>query len=359
MGPELSSIPPHEGRLLQLADAASEALNVPNAFLLELDSAASGASAFVTDRDLLHHATAAPSAHRNRSDFTQTADIEQHELAMDEAIRASNQAARNSHTTGAQAASHLAAAEASTTVPSEAAAKDKHTVSERVEEALGESQGIGYISGEEILGLVGLSAAADPTANASHTDTKALGHSPSNSSQSANRTPGQDPGFTSTSIPPASPVCAMHPDLPIPGSDIAPADKDRCYAHPHIYKNNNYLNDSYYMLYHHDIPTTHPHPAFTWGDISRFATVSHKMRRKEPVTVTFVGGSVSSSYCQNPSVTCWVAPVSAWLQEINPAVQIINNAVGGTTSRTTAECFDAMVGKDADLIFLEYSYNDR
>ena len=50
------------------------------------------------------------------------------------------------------------------------------------------------------------------------------------------------------------------------------------------------------------------------------------MRRKDPVRDT---------------------PVSAWLQKHNPAVQIINNAVGGTTSRTTAECFDAMVGKDA------------
>ena len=121
----------------------------------------------------------------------------------------------------------------------------------------------------------------------------------------------------------------------------------------------NYLNDSYYMLYHHDLPTSHPRPAFSWGDLSRLARVSHKMRRNNPVTVTFVGGSVSSSYCQNPSVTCWVAPVSDWLRKQNPQVQIINNAVGGTTSRTTAECFDAMVGKDADLIFLEYSYNDR
>lgn len=63
--------------------------------------------------------------------------------------------------------------------------------------------------------------------------------------------------------------------------------------------------------------------------------------------------------CRNPSVTCWVKPVSDWLQHQNPNVKIINNAVGGTTSRTTAECFDAMVSKDADLIFLEYSYNDR
>ena len=63
--------------------------------------------------------------------------------------------------------------------------------------------------------------------------------------------------------------------------------------------------------------------------------------------------------CREPAVTCWVKPVSDWLQEQNPNVKIMNNAVGGTTSRTTAECFDAMVSKDADLVFLEYSYNDR
>lgn len=51
--------------------------------------------------------------------------------------------------------------------------------------------------------------------------------------------------------------------------------------------------------------------------------------------------------------------MAEWLQQQNPNVKIINNAVGGTTSRTTAECFDAMVSKDADLVFLEYSYNDR
>ena len=63
--------------------------------------------------------------------------------------------------------------------------------------------------------------------------------------------------------------------------------------------------------------------------------------------------------CREPLVTCWVKPVSEWLQQQNPNVKIMNNAVGGTTSRTTAECFDAMVSKDADLVFLEYSYNDR
>ena len=44
---------------------------------------------------------------------------------------------------------------------------------------------------------------------------------------------------------------------------------------------------------------------------------------------------------------------------VHAFVFLVSSAVGGTTSRTTAECFDAMVSKDADLVFLEYSYNDR
>lgn len=362
IGPEPPSIPPHEGRLLQLVDDVSEASAVPITFLKELNRAASGASALFTDNDLLHHATSALSGHSNRSDFTQTADLKQHELAMDEAIRASDKAARQSHTPRHQSGSDIAASDASTTASTETAAKDRHTGADHARQE--GSQAIGYTSGKDILGLVGLSAASDPTTNASQPDSAKANGAKANGDSSHHVVNGThdlklDPGFTLASIPPAAPVCAIHPNLPIPGMDIAPANKDRCYAHPHIYKNNNCLNDSDYTLYHHDIPTTHPHPAFTWGDISRFAQVSHKMRSREPVTVTFVGGSVSSSYCKNPSVTCWVAPVSAWLRGRNPAVQIINNAVGGTTSRTTAECFDAMVGKDADLIFLEYSYNDR
>ena len=354
MSAEVPSIPSHEGRLLRLADDAFEAPPVAHpsdSFLLELDQAASAssASALFTDHDLLYHTPAALPEHSKLSDFTQTADLKQHKLAMDEAI--SRKAAGKAYSSQGQSAT--AAAESSS---SEAAATDEDSSPQRV----GDSEGMGHISDEDMLGMVGLSATpaspATPSPTASHTDSHAVTEP---SSHVANHTHRHHHDSTHANTPPAQPICPTHKDLPIPGMDIAPADKDRCYTHPHIYKNNNYLNDSNYMLYHHDIPTIHPHPAFAWGDIARFAQVSHKMRRKEPVTVTFVGGSVSSSYCQNPSVTCWVAPVSAWLQEQNPAVQIINNAVGGTTSRTTAECFDAMVGKDADLIFLEYSYNDR
>ena len=348
-----TEVPSHEGRLLQLADQPLQIpanTNLYDSFQQDLENALSGADLLADgvnlsgDDDSDHHATATLHGH------SKSADLEQHELAMDEAI--SRKAAGKPHLISAQAA--VAAAESAFN-EADSRSEGQDTAPQHADNSTGDS----HITGKDMLGLVGLSADPASTTDASHTNSHPVTHMPKHVANHTHHL-RHKAASNHTSSAPAHPTCSIHKDLPMPGTDIAPTDKNRCYTHPQMYKNNNYLNDSYYMLYHHDdIPTAHPHPAFTWGDIGRFAQVSHKMRRKDPVTVTFVGGSVSSSYCQDPVVTCWVAPVSAWLREHNPAVQIINNAVGGTTSRTTAECFDAMVGKDADLIFLEYSYNDR
>lgn len=367
IGPDIPTSAPHEGRLLRLADnpfTAPSLAHQPDSFLSELNHAASASemSDLFTGVDLhdLHQAPAT-SGGSNWYDFTQTSDLKQHEQEMAEAI--SHADAASIDTAAPQSASDASSADAAKAAAGEAGTEANPTAIDA--QYVQGSEDIGYSGAADILELVGLPAdpsdqqnlSPDLVKHVNHTGSHELTHTPSHVATHKRHHHNSD--STLTGSPPAPPICPIHKDLPIPGMDIAPAEKDKCYPHPHLYKNNNYLNDSYYMLYHHDIPTQHPHPAFTWGDLGRFAQVSHKMRRNEPVTVTFVGGSVSSSYCQNPSVTCWVAPVSDWLHQHNPAVQIINNAVGGTTSRTTAECFDAMVGKDADLIFLEYSYNDR
>lgn len=46
------------------------------------------------------------------------------------------------------------------------------------------------------------------------------------------------------------------------------------------------------------------------------------MRLKKPVTVTVIGGSVSAAYCKEPGVGCWVTPVTEWLLQENPQVQL-------------------------------------
>ena len=40
-------------------------------------------------------------------------------------------------------------------------------------------------------------------------------------------------------------------------------------------------------------------------------------------------------------------------------VQISNSAIGGITSSTASQCFDAMINPTSDLVLIEFSLNDR
>ncbi len=44
---------------------------------------------------------------------------------------------------------------------------------------------------------------------------------------------------------------------------------------------------------------------------------------------------------------------------VSVQVQIGNSAIGGITSSTAAQCFDAMVNPTSDLVLIEFSLNDR
>ncbi len=60
---------------------------------------------------------------------------------------------------------------------------------------------------------------------------------------------------------------------------------------------------------------------FTYGFLTSMARIEGKMKRKKPMSVTFIGGSVTAAYCKEPGIGCWVTPVSDWLMEQNPQVQ--------------------------------------
>ena len=86
----------------------------------------------------------------------------------------------------------------------------------------------------------------------------------------------------------------------------------------HQYKNS--LNSTHYMLYHEEQPTQQKYEPYTYGFLTTMARIEGKMKRKKPMTVTFIGGSVTAAYCKEPGIGCWVAPVSEWLMEENPRV---------------------------------------
>lgn len=84
------------------------------------------------------------------------------------------------------------------------------------------------------------------------------------------------------------------------------------------YKNS--LNSTHYMLYHAEAPPEDMRQPFTFGFLTTMARIEGKMRRKKPVTVTILGGSVTAAYCKEPGVGCWVTPATEWLLQENPQV---------------------------------------
>ena len=224
IGPEYVQ---HEGRVLRLADDAFQ----PEATALQSDSPAHQAS------DLPQDSKAAPEhaglftgsdleAHDgdawSRSQFTQTADLIKHNTEKLKALKA---ASHDFDSAGLAAASHAAS---SADVSSGGNSVDVPQV--HASESLSDPDSI------DALGMLGTSDELiqerhHPDKHQSSTHT--LSHTPSYMAVH----PHGDHNGLHPGNPPASPTCFVHPDLPIPGMDIAPAGRDRCYAQPPEYKN--------------------------------------------------------------------------------------------------------------------------
>lgn len=80
------------------------------------------------------------------------------------------------------------------------------------------------------------------------------------------------------------------------------------------------MNNTHYMLYHGEQPSSQTYEPFYYGLLTTMARIEGKLRRKKPITVTFLGGSVTAAYCKEPGIGCWVTPVSDWLLEQDPQV---------------------------------------
>ena len=259
---------PHEGRILRLVDdvyqppaathhpdkAAHQSVELLN----DLDGAglASAQSGLFTGSDLKEHEDISLAGDVwSRSQFTQTADLEPHNDALAQASTSQasdlTAAAASDHimepinefaVDGLNHASHAA------TIDSSAAASDYtmeagndapiieviDVINTQDPQHMDESESIGYTEGKDILGLVGLTT--EPTKEHHHPNATAHSSHTGGHMHMGTHLHG-DQGTLHPGNPPASPTCFIHKDLPIPGMDIAPADKDRCYAHPLEYTN--------------------------------------------------------------------------------------------------------------------------
>ncbi len=271
----------HEGRVLRLTDDAfsppdsayqsDKSVHQTDSLLKELENIglASEQSALFTGGDLrVHEDHASAGDDWSRSQITQA--VEQHDNILAQASH--DQAAQNDIPAAASAADHVmkteqeaapegfdhaahqSAQSAGSDYAMEAAAESmyqsKHADANADDSSgdtsqdpqqMDSSESIGYTDGNDILGMVGLPAESTKehhhpnfTAHSSHTAGHRASHVPSHMATNPHSdTPSLHPGN-----PPASATCFIHQDLPIPGMDIAPADKDRCYPHPPEYRNN-------------------------------------------------------------------------------------------------------------------------
>ncbi|SFS60273.1 SGNH/GDSL hydrolase family protein [Paenibacillus sp. BC26] len=88
-----------------------------------------------------------------------------------------------------------------------------------------------------------------------------------------------------------------------------------------------------------------------------------KLSLNEPVTVAFLGGSITEGYgASDPDRSSWRALTEQYLQTAYPSIEwtFINAGVGGTNSTLGAHRLQAHVKseQDIDLLFIEFAVND-
>ncbi|SDW56209.1 Lysophospholipase L1 [Paenibacillus sp. CF384] len=105
-------------------------------------------------------------------------------------------------------------------------------------------------------------------------------------------------------------------------------------------------------------------------DINQYCTAReglphfrNKMSLNEPVTVAFLGGSITEGYgASDPDQSSWRALTEQYLQTAYPSVEwtFINAGVGGTNSTLGAHRFHTHVKMEheIDLLLLEFAVND-
>ena len=97
------------------------------------------------------------------------------------------------------------------------------------------------------------------------------------------------------------------------------------------------------------------------GNLYRTARVMKKAMCKEPVTVGFLGGSITQGCLSSTPETCYAYLVYMWWCKKFPGSQItyINAGIGGTTSQFGAARADSdLLSKNIDFAVVEFSVND-
>lgn len=95
------------------------------------------------------------------------------------------------------------------------------------------------------------------------------------------------------------------------------------------------------------------------GSHFRLRRVMDRAAAGEPVTVAFLGGSITQGAVSSTPEHCYAYRVYRWWAERFPSVRYLNAGIGGTTSQFgAARVREDVLRHGADVVFLEFSVND-
>jgi len=97
------------------------------------------------------------------------------------------------------------------------------------------------------------------------------------------------------------------------------------------------------------------------GNTERIAKVLKKAENKEPVTLGYLGGSITQGSLSSTPDTCYAAMTTKWWREQYPdtVFTYVNGGIGGTTSQFGAARVDSdILAYEPDFVVIEFSVND-
>lgn len=97
------------------------------------------------------------------------------------------------------------------------------------------------------------------------------------------------------------------------------------------------------------------------GNTERIAKVLKKAEQKKPVTLAYLGGSITQGSLSSTPDTCYAAMVTKWWREQYPQTEFtyVNGGIGGTTSQFgVARVESDILAYEPDFVIIEFSVND-
>ena len=97
------------------------------------------------------------------------------------------------------------------------------------------------------------------------------------------------------------------------------------------------------------------------GNTERIAKVLKKAENGDPITLGYLGGSITQGSLSSTPDTCYAAMTTKWWREQYPQTEItyVNGGIGGTTSQFGVSRVESdILAYEPDFVVIEFSVND-